>query len=53
VVSSPRGSLMVPVHPDAGVPRGSAAMLVNQPNADVLSLVDVKDIVTDVRVERA
>jgi NADH-quinone oxidoreductase subunit G len=53
VVSSPRGSLMVPVHPDAGVPRGSAAMLVNQPNADALSLVDGAAIVTDVRVERA
>jgi NADH-quinone oxidoreductase subunit G len=53
VVSSPRGSLMVPVHPDAGVPRGSAAMLVNQPNADALSLVDARSIVTDVRVERA
>jgi NADH-quinone oxidoreductase subunit G len=53
VVSSPRGSLQVPVHADAGVPRGSAAMVVNQPNADVLSLIDCGNAVTDVRVERA
>jgi hypothetical protein len=43
----------VPVQRDAGVPRGSAAMVVNQPNADVLSLVDARATVNDVRVERA
>jgi anaerobic selenocysteine-containing dehydrogenase len=53
VVTSPRGSVRVPVQRDAGVPRGSAAMVVNQPNADALSLVDARATVNDVRVERA
>jgi NADH-quinone oxidoreductase subunit G len=52
-VTSARASLRVPVVPDAGVPRGSAAMLVNQPDVDALALVDARAAVTDVRVERA
>jgi anaerobic selenocysteine-containing dehydrogenase len=52
-VSSPRGSLRANVVADPGVPRGSAAMVVNQPDVDALSLVDVSVAVTDVRVERA
>jgi NADH-quinone oxidoreductase subunit G len=52
-VSSPRASLRTNVMPDAGVPRGSAAMLVNQPEVDALALVDAGASVTDVRVERA
>jgi predicted molibdopterin-dependent oxidoreductase YjgC len=52
-VSSPRGSLRANVVADGGVPRGSAAMVVNQPEIDALSLVDVSAPVTDVRVERA
>jgi hypothetical protein len=43
----------VPVRGDQGVPRGSAAMLVNQPGADVFALIDARAAVTDVRVERS
>jgi NADH-quinone oxidoreductase subunit G len=52
-VTSARGSLVVPVRGDVGVPRGAAAMLVNQPGADVFALLDASAPVTDVRVERA
>jgi predicted molibdopterin-dependent oxidoreductase YjgC len=52
-VSSPHGSLRTNVLPDAGVPRGSAAMVLNQPDLDVLALVGAGAAVTDVRVERA
>jgi NADH-quinone oxidoreductase subunit G len=52
-VSSPRASLRTNVVPDAGVPRGSAAMVVNQPEIDPLLLVVSGAAVTDVRVERA
>ena len=52
-VSSPRSSLRTNVVPDAGVPRGSAAMVINQPEIDTLALVDIGAAVTDVRVERA
>jgi predicted molibdopterin-dependent oxidoreductase YjgC len=52
-VSSPRSSLRTNVVPDAGVPRGSAAMVLNQPDVDALALVDASSAVTDVRVERA
>jgi NADH-quinone oxidoreductase subunit G len=52
-VTSRRGSVTVAVQPDAGVPRGSAVMVANQPNADVFALIDPRGIVTDVRVERA
>jgi NADH-quinone oxidoreductase subunit G len=52
-VSSPRSSLRTNVVPDAGVPRGSAAMVLNQPDVDALALVDASRAVTDVRVERA
>jgi anaerobic selenocysteine-containing dehydrogenase len=49
-VSSPRGSVALPVHPDDGVPRGSAAVVVNQPGGDVNVLIDATQTVTDVRV---
>jgi NADH-quinone oxidoreductase subunit G len=52
-VSSARASLRTQVLADAGVPRGSAAMVVNQPDVDALALVDSAAAVTDVRVERA
>jgi NADH-quinone oxidoreductase subunit G len=52
-VSSPRTSVRTNVLPDAGVPRGSAAMVLNQPEVDALVLVDAAAPVTDVRVERA
>jgi hypothetical protein len=40
-------------HSDPGVPRGSAAMVWNQPDADVRALLDARATVVDVRVERA
>ncbi len=49
-VSSARGSIALPVHPDQGVPRGTAAVLVNQPGADITALIDAAAPVTDVRV---
>ena len=38
---------------DAGVPRGVAAMLFNQPDVDVGVLLDARAATIDVRVERA
>ena len=51
-VSAAKASLHTIVHPDAGVPRGSAAMLFNQPDADVGGLLDARAAAIDVRVER-
>jgi NADH-quinone oxidoreductase subunit G len=51
-VTSGAGSVVAPVASDAGVPRGTAAMRYNQPNADVGLLIDSGTAVTDVRVER-
>jgi len=52
-VSTPRASLRTVVQSDAGVPRGSAAMLFNQPDTDVSVLLDARAAAIDVRVERA
>ena len=52
-VSTPRASLRTVVQPDAGVPRGSAAMLFNQPDTDVSVLLDARAVAIDVRLERA
>jgi NADH-quinone oxidoreductase subunit G len=52
-VFTPKASLHTIVQPDAGVPRGSAAMLFNQPDADVGALLDARAAAIDVRVERA
>jgi NADH-quinone oxidoreductase subunit G len=49
-VSSPTGSVKLPVQPDDGVPRGSASVLLNQPGADVNALLDVHARVVDVKV---
>jgi NADH-quinone oxidoreductase subunit G len=51
--SSSTASLRTIVQPDAGVPRGSAAMLFNQPDAEVGALLDARAAAIDVRVERA
>jgi len=51
-VSAAKASLHTIVYPDAGVPRGSAAMLFNQPDADVGGLLDARAAAIDVRVER-
>ncbi|MCC5953950.1 MAG: NADH-quinone oxidoreductase subunit NuoG [Acidimicrobiia bacterium] len=50
-VASARGALRVPVVVDAGVPRGAAAVYVNQPGLAATSLVDAAAAVTEVRVE--
>jgi predicted molibdopterin-dependent oxidoreductase YjgC len=52
-VTSSRGSVRTVVQPHAGVPRGVAAMLFNQPDADVGVLLDARAAAVDVRVERA
>jgi NADH-quinone oxidoreductase subunit G len=52
VLTAASGSLTLEAHPDAGVPRGSAAVLVSQGPA-VGSLIDATKAVTEVRVERA
>ncbi|MGI9600750.1 MAG: NADH-quinone oxidoreductase subunit NuoG [Acidimicrobiales bacterium] len=51
-VSSARGSINVAVAVDAGVPRGSAAMISHLGGPDPYQLVDADHVVTDVRVER-
>ncbi len=52
-VSTAKGSVRSVAHPDAGVPRGAAAMLFNQPDADVSVLLDARAATIDVRVARA
>jgi len=47
------GAVQLPAVPDPGVPRGAAAVPVNQPGPAVGQLVDATQPVTDVRVERA
>jgi len=47
------GAVQLPAVPDASVPRGSAAVLVNQPGPAIGTLLTAGEAVTDVRVERA
>lgn len=51
-VKSPRGSINVEIRIDNGVPRGCAAIAVNQPGVPVTELIDASQRVTDVRIER-
>jgi NADH-quinone oxidoreductase subunit G len=51
-VASARASMLVPVEPSEGVPRGVALLHVNQSGGRVNALIDAKMVVTDVRVER-
>ena len=53
VVRTERGSVTVAVLADAGVPRGVAAMIVDQADGRVTDLIDALTIVTEVRVESA
>ncbi len=53
VLRSARTSVTVPVHPDAGVPRGSVALVLNQVDARVGDLVSVDDAVSELRIEAA
>jgi NADH-quinone oxidoreductase subunit G len=51
-VVSARGEITAVVHVDPGVPRGCAALYVNQADAHGTALVDVDERVVDVRIER-
>ena len=50
-VTSPHGSIVLPIVADARVPRGRAAVLSNQSNARVSELLDATAVAVDVRVE--
>jgi predicted molibdopterin-dependent oxidoreductase YjgC len=50
-VSSAQVSFTVAANSDPGVPRGCAAMVFNQPDLAVASLIESDSVVTDVRVE--
>jgi NADH-quinone oxidoreductase subunit G len=50
-VRSPRTTMMMPIHADAGVPRGTAAVVVNQADHQVSNLVNINDLVTELRIE--
>jgi NADH-quinone oxidoreductase subunit G len=50
-VRSPRTTMMMPIHADAGVPRGTAAVVVNQSGHQVSNLVSITDLVTELRIE--
>ncbi|MDQ2648213.1 MAG: NADH-quinone oxidoreductase subunit NuoG [Actinomycetota bacterium] len=52
-VSAAKGSVILPASPDAGVPRGAAAVTLHQVGRSVTSLMDAAEVVNDVRVERA
>jgi NADH-quinone oxidoreductase subunit G len=52
-VSSPRGSLSVQITIDDQVPRGCAALEINQPPVRATELIDATQRVTDLRVETA
>jgi NADH-quinone oxidoreductase subunit G len=52
-VSSPRGSLSVQIAIDDQVPRGCAALEINQPPVRATELIDATQRVTDLRVETA
>jgi anaerobic selenocysteine-containing dehydrogenase len=47
------GAIKLPAVPDSGVPKGSAAVLVNQAGPVVGTLIDASARVTDIKVERA
>jgi len=50
-VKTPKGQAMVEIQVDEGVPRGVAAVHVNQPGLAVTSLLDATARVTDLRVD--
>jgi NADH-quinone oxidoreductase subunit G len=52
-VTAATGTATLAAHPDLGVAKGAAAVVVNQPGAAVGSLIDATAAVTDVRVEKA
>jgi anaerobic selenocysteine-containing dehydrogenase len=50
-ITSANGSATLPLHADPGVPRGSAAVVVSQPGAEVGAIIDATASVIDVRVQ--
>jgi hypothetical protein len=42
---------MMPIHADAGVARGSAAVVINQADHQVTQLMSINDVVTELRIE--
>jgi anaerobic selenocysteine-containing dehydrogenase len=50
-ILSPRGSVLLPVVPDRGVPRGVAVLWFAQPGPGAADLIDAAATVTDVRLE--
>ena len=50
-VVSARGSLVVPVEADNGVPRGSAALAFNLPGDGAGDLIDATTAITNVRLD--
>jgi anaerobic selenocysteine-containing dehydrogenase len=51
-VATARGEVAAPALSDAGVPKGTAAMVFNQGNASAAALIDGSSRFTAVRVER-
>jgi NADH-quinone oxidoreductase subunit G len=51
-VTSPHGSIVVPVTTDEAVPRGTALMAFNLAGADPRELLDIDADVTDVKIEK-
>jgi anaerobic selenocysteine-containing dehydrogenase len=52
-VSSASTQIVARVRVDGGVPRGTAAMVFNQPDLTVAALIDNNALVNDIRVETA
>jgi len=50
-VKTSKGVLMAQITVDGGVPRGAAAVFVNQPGIAITSLIDATERVTDLRVD--
>ncbi len=50
-VRSPKGEVHAEIRVDAGIPRGSAAVDVNQPGVDLGALIDARQRVTDLRID--
>jgi predicted molibdopterin-dependent oxidoreductase YjgC len=50
-ILSPTGSLTVDAHASTAIPKGTAALAVNQPGPNPSELIDATNDVTDIRVE--
>jgi NADH-quinone oxidoreductase subunit G len=50
-ITSPKGEIQAEIEADPGLPRGSAAVYVNQPGIDLGALVDAGQRVTDLRID--